>query len=208
MTLDMPRTAPGMRPAPGARIPQRIGRTHSRQTSTHPGVDASKPSIPCAARHGGGDALGYNVRATGRGEREVTSQLRDLPSVQRVLSEEGVRRLVEHYSHDAVVELVRSELDAARRAIRNGGAAPESADVAAAVADRASARWRAWPVRVVNATGVVLHTNLGRAPLSDEALDAIERAAKGYGDPELDLETGRRGSRQAILTTLTRNGNT
>ena len=56
----------------------------------------------------------------------MTSQLRDLPSVQRVLSEDGVRRLVESYSHDAVVELVRAELDTARRAIRNGGAAPEA----------------------------------------------------------------------------------
>ena len=132
----------------------------------------------------------------------MTSQLRDLPSVQRVLSEDAVRRLVEAYSHDAVVELVRAELDAARRAIRNGGAAPEPAQVAAAVEDRASARWRAWPNRVVNATGVVLHTNLGRAPLSQEALDAIERAARGYGDLELDLETGRRGSRQARVAAL------
>ena len=49
---------------------------------------------------------------------------------------------------------------------------------------------------------MVLHTNLGRAPLSDEALDAIERAARGYGDLELDLETGRRGSRQSRVAAL------
>ena len=76
---------------------------------------------PKSLRHGGGDGLGYNAR-NGTGGREVTSQLRDLPSVQRVLSDERVRRLVKAYSHDAVVELVRSELDAARLAIRNGGA--------------------------------------------------------------------------------------
>ena len=134
----------------------------------------------------------------------MTSQLRDLPGVQRVLSEERVRRLVEIYSHDAVVELVRSELDAARRAVMNGGAAPAAGDVAAAVENQASARWSAWPNRVVNATGVILHTNLGRAPLSDDALAAVERAARGYGDLELDLETGRRGSRQARVAALVR----
>ena len=134
----------------------------------------------------------------------MTSQLRDLPGVQRVLSEERVRRLVETYSHDAVADLVRSELDAARRAVMDGGAAPAAGDVAAAVENRASARWSAWPNRVVNATGVILHTNLGRAPLSDDALAAIERAARGYGDLELDLETGRRGSRQARVAALVR----
>ena len=136
------------------------------------------------------------------GGAEVTSQLRDLPSVQRVLSEDRMRRLVEMYSHDAVVELVRSELDAARRSVRAGDTAPEVDELAASVEDRAAASWRAWPNRVVNATGVVLHTNLGRAPLSQDALDAIERAARGYVDLELDLDTGRRGSRQARVSSL------
>ena len=122
--------------------------------------------------------------------------------MQRVLSEDRVRRLVEMYSHDAVVELVRSELDAARQTVRAGRAAPEVDELAATVEDRAAASWRAWPNRVVNATGVILHTNLGRAPLSEESLAAVERAGRGYGDLELDLGTGRRGARQARVSAL------
>jgi L-seryl-tRNA(Ser) seleniumtransferase len=132
----------------------------------------------------------------------MTSHLRDLPSVQRVLSEERVRRLVQLYSHDAVVELVRSELDAARETVRTGGRAPVIEEIAAAVEGRASSSWQAWPDRVINATGVVLHTNLGRAPLSRDALDAIQRAAEGYGDLEMDLKSGRRGSRQDYVSAL------
>ena len=132
----------------------------------------------------------------------MTPQLRDLPSVQRVLSEGRVQRLVELYSHDAVVELVRSVLDAARQAVRAGDEAPAVDEVAASVEDRAAASWRPWPNHVVNATGVILHTNLGRAPLSKESLAAVERAGRGYGDLELDLDTGRRGSRQARVSAL------
>ena len=128
--------------------------------------------------------------------------LRDIPSVQRVLSEDRVQRLVELYSHDAVVDLVRSVLDAARQAVRAGDEAPAADQVAASVEDRAAESWRAWPNHVVNATGVILHTNLGRAPLSKESLAAVERAGRGYGDLELDLDTGRRGSRQARVSAL------
>ena len=56
--------------------------------------------------------------------------------------------------------------------------------------------------RVINASGVVLHTNLGRAPLSDDAIEAMRRTAQGYSDLELDLGTGRRGSRQAHISEL------
>jgi len=55
---------------------------------------------------------------------------------------------------------------------------------------------------VINATGVVLHTNLGRSPLSKDAIQAMQRAAQGYSDLELDLLTGRRGSRQAHISNL------
>ena len=132
----------------------------------------------------------------------MTAQLRDLPSVERVLSDQRVRRLVEQYSHDAVAGLVRSELDAARDGIRAGQGAPALDELVSTVEGRAASSWQPWPSPVINATGVILHTNLGRAPLSQQALEAMERAARGYSDLELDLGTGRRGSRQAYVSAL------
>jgi L-seryl-tRNA(Ser) seleniumtransferase len=132
----------------------------------------------------------------------LSNRLRDLPSVDRVLSHEQVARLIERYSRRAVTGLVRAELDACREAIGVGGPVPALDEIAAAIERRAADRWKEWPGAVINATGVILHTNLGRAPLSRAALDAIERTAAGYNDLEMDLETGKRGSRQAHLSQL------
>ena len=108
------------------------------------------------------------------------------------------------FSREAVVGLVRDALAAARDDVRGGGRAPSVSEVADAVARSAAARWTSWPRRVVNATGVVLHTNLGRAPLSAESLRAVEMAASGYSDLEFDLAAGKRGSRQARIADLIR----
>ena len=132
----------------------------------------------------------------------MDTRFRDLPSVSDVLDDERIRGLVREYTHDAVLGLVRAEIDRARDAIRNGDA-PLSTDLLVdAVERRAASLWRSLPTSVINATGVILHTNLGRAPLSDDAIDAMCAASEGYGDLELDLETGRRGSRQGRVAEL------
>jgi L-seryl-tRNA(Ser) seleniumtransferase len=132
----------------------------------------------------------------------MTTHFRDLPSVDRVLSDERVRRLVERSSHEAVLGLVRTRLDEARDAVTQGRKAPGLDELVGAIEERAATRWRPSPGPVINATGVILHTNLGRAPLSEDALDAIVQASRGYSDLELDLETGKRGSRQASVERL------
>ncbi len=132
----------------------------------------------------------------------MTTPFRSLPSVDRVMSDERVQRLAESYSRQAILELVRGQLSEAREAISNGGQAPDLDEMVEAVARQAEASWRPWPRRVINATGVILHTNLGRAPLSKEAIEAMQRAAAGYSDLEFELETGRRGSRQAHIARL------
>jgi L-seryl-tRNA(Ser) seleniumtransferase len=113
-----------------------------------------------------------------------SSRLRDLPSVDRLAT--------------SVAKAVLQE----RRAELLGGAR-DDADLVA----RAAARLRPSLQRVVNATGVIVHTNLGRAPLSDPARAAVLRAATGYSNLELDLGDGRRGSRhehvEALLRELT-----
>ena len=132
----------------------------------------------------------------------MESRFRDLPSVNDVLADERVCSLVREYSHGAVLGLVRSEIDRARDAIRNGDS-PSSPDMLVeSVERRATALWRSLPTSVINATGVILHTNLGRASLSDDALEALRTASEGYGDLEFDLQSGSRGSRQRRVADL------
>ena len=132
----------------------------------------------------------------------MTTAYRLLPSVERLLSDESIALLIEEHSRPIVIELVRQELDEARSGIKSGGAAPRQEEIIAAVSARAEALTLDWPQHVINATGVVLHTNLGRSPLSADAIRAMQRAAQGYSDLELDLLTGRRGSRQAHISSL------
>ena len=132
----------------------------------------------------------------------MTTAYRLLPSVERLLSDESIALLIEEHSRPIVIELVRQELDEARSGIKSGAAAPRQEEIIAAVSARAEALTLDWPQHVINATGVVLHTNLGRSPLSADAIRAMQRAAQGYSDLELDLLTGRRGSRQAHISGL------
>jgi len=129
-------------------------------------------------------------------------QFRDLPSVDRVMASDGMAALTETYPRDWVVDLVRRELDRARQKIRDGGKAPSAGDVADGVGGELRSINEVAPRQVINATGVIVHTNLGRAPLSQSAIDAMTQAARGYTDLEMDLSTGRRGSRQAHLQSL------
>ena len=115
---------------------------------------------------------------------------RELPSVERLLLEPEIRELLGTAPRAAVVDAVRESLAAARS--RRAGP-PES--WAADVRDRLAQRTRPSLRPVLNATGVVLHTNLGRAPLAPAALAAMAAVAAGYSNLEFDLDTGTRGSR-------------
>lgn len=132
----------------------------------------------------------------------MTSAYRLLPSVEQLLSDERVAPLIETHSRQVILDTARETLEEARAEIASGGAAPESDEIVAAIRARAQSKSRPWPRHVINATGVALHTNLGRASLSDDAVEAMRRTALGYSDLELDLVTGRRGSRQAHISEL------
>ncbi len=137
----------------------------------------------------------------------MTSKYRALPSVDRLLADDRVKRLTESYSREAVLNLVRGHLQEARSAIGNGNDSPAFDEVVRSIEETAASLWKPWPRPVINATGVIIHTNLGRAPLSLEATEAASSAARGYTNLELDLGEGTRGSRQAhiarLLTQLT-----
>ena len=134
---------------------------------------------------------------------DASAAFRDLPSVDRVLAEPALAGVLERYRRDLVVDAVRGQLTRARDAVAGGAGVPAAADVADAVAAAGVEAWEsAWPTPVINATGVILHTNLGRAPLSEASLRAAVAAAEGYADLEMELEGGHRGSRHAAVARL------
>jgi L-seryl-tRNA(Ser) seleniumtransferase len=127
---------------------------------------------------------------------------RSLPSVNEVLDVPTVHALTQHHSHDAVVAAIRQELEDYRSRLRqNESANGETTieDFAERVRDRLEQQARPRLRRVINATGILLHTNLGRAPLAESAARAAYDAARGYVNLEMDLESGKRSSRQAAL---------
>ena len=131
------------------------------------------------------------------------ASLRALPQVQRLL-ELGQGHALMAHPHGAAVAALRQALEEARAALRRGEAGPVLPD---ALLDRAHALLRAGRGpglgRVINATGIILHTNLGRAPLAPAAAAAAVAAA-GYCNLEFDMATGGRGSRTAGIEPLLR----
>lgn len=127
---------------------------------------------------------------------------RTLPAVHVLLEQDGVRALAEQVPRSVVAEAVRAELAAARA---EPGLAPTTEEAwTAAIAARLAASERATLQPVLNATGVVLHTNLGRAPLAAAAIEAIADVARGFSSLEYDLVEGTRGSRHVHCAGLLR----
>jgi L-seryl-tRNA(Ser) seleniumtransferase len=130
---------------------------------------------------------------------------RSIPSVDRLVSSEPFRELLETTPRELVIEALQACQAELRSAVANGQSASPPTDpawYASRTAERLAAV-RAPSLRpVINATGVVLHTNLGRAPLPDAAVDAIVRTARGYVNLEYDLDRGERGSRYTHCTAL------
>lgn len=128
--------------------------------------------------------------------------LRALPSVQKVLDLPAIAALAQEHSHERIVAAVRTELDDLRRRV-GGGEAIDGHTGAEALSRKIAARLdhelRPKLRRVINATGIVLHTNLGRSPMAVEAARAAHHAACGYLNLELDLKTGKRSSRQDAI---------
>jgi len=123
------------------------------------------------------------------------SSYRLLPSVDLVMHQPRITALSTRYTREAVLALARDVLAGARAAIPRGGATPSLEALVDRIQQRVAGEWQIGPANVINATGVILHTNLGRAPLSKDALEAMQAAA-GYTDLEYDRESGGRGSRQ------------
>jgi len=129
----------------------------------------------------------------------MNSEFRRLPSVDRVISEERIKLLEETYPHELLVSLVRQILERERLSIAAGNPCPSIDEIVDSIYAQIN-RMETVSLRpVINATGVILHTNLGRAPLSREAMAAMDAVAKGYCNLEFELDSGTRGSRQTHI---------
>ncbi len=135
-------------------------------------------------------------------EDTQAQNLRAIPSVDAVLRDARIGALAGRTSVTAITRLVRTLLDESRQAVLSGASALDTDQVVAQVITRVENSWINSPQRVINATGVVLHTNLGRAPLSPAAIEAAGHAAAGYSDLEFDLDSGKRGSRNSRISRL------
>ncbi|MGH9204436.1 MAG: L-seryl-tRNA(Sec) selenium transferase, partial [Vicinamibacterales bacterium] len=124
---------------------------------------------------------------------------RSLPSVDRILLDERVRGLG---NGEQLTEIVREALEVARGSVAAGGKAPTTDQIIENVLGLAHLVYAPSLRPVINATGVIIHTNLGRAPLSDEAIEAMASVSRGYSNLEFDLDSGERGSRHVHLETI------
>jgi len=129
-------------------------------------------------------------------------RLRELPSVDEVLARPALRALAGRVGRTVVKVAARQAIAAARERILAGAAAAGELVPDAEVLARAQRETAPRLLRVLNATGVVLHTNLGRAPLHEEAIARVVEVASGYSNLEIDLGTGRRGHRSAAVEPL------
>ncbi len=133
---------------------------------------------------------------------ESSSKLRNLPGVDKIISAERLASLRQEYSHETIVDITRQILDELRSSLLKGNPEPAFEEIVNSVALRIEALGTVGPRPVINATGVIIHTNLGRAPLSTEAIAAMKPASAGFTNLELDLESGKRGSRNIHVESL------
>jgi L-seryl-tRNA(Ser) seleniumtransferase len=148
------------------------------------------------SRAGAPDGPGPGSRASGEAEDPAPAPsaelLRALPSVEELASRLG------DYPHGVAVTAARDAIGSRREAIVAGdGRTADAGELEADARRRAGAALQPRLRPVVNATGVIVHTNLGRAPLPASAIDAVADVARGYSNLEYELEEGRRGSRHA-----------
>ncbi len=150
-----------------------------------------------------------NLTLPGAGEasgakRTAESRFSALPSVDRLLNEPALASSIAAHGQSLIKRAVNDELGAQREVLRVGGAAKSMPALLAAIGQRLAKLVAPSLLPVINLTGTVIHTNLGRALLADEAIDAVARAMRGYVALEYDVATGGRGDRDDLVDGLLR----
>ena len=126
--------------------------------------------------------------------QQLQAEYRKLPAVDILLRHPAVQLLAASYGELSVTAAVRAVLAAARQAIAAGASAPPPGAWPALIQEHLDAADLPSLRPVINATGVIVHTNLGRAPLSEAALAAVQAVAAGYSNLEYELGPGRAGA--------------
>ena len=137
-------------------------------------------------------------------EEDRHRELRKLPSVERLWQEAQESGLGKQYGRELVIEALREALQDLRAEILLDMSCPSEDEILARAQRYLDSITSPTLVPVINATGVILHTNLGRAPLSDDVLAAMCRVGEGYSNLEFDLPSGHRGSRYVHAEELLR----
>ena len=135
-------------------------------------------------------------------KQKINKELRRLPSVEKVLEAAEIQAEIESYSRALVTHSVQQVLGLTRQQILDGAGCPPEAELFKQIKEHLSSEYPAFLKPVINATGVILHTNLGRAPLSQLTVKTLASLSGGYGALEYDLVKGERGERAAELDKL------
>jgi len=135
------------------------------------------------------------------------SELQDLPSLDTLLKQDQASALISRFGRELTVKALRYSLDSFRSAIKDGALSPSHNSIFECAENLLNEWLKPSLVPVINASGVILHTNLGRAPLSEETITAMQTVSSSYSTLEYDLPAGKRGKRsthvEALLKLLT-----
>ncbi|OGC89521.1 MAG: L-seryl-tRNA(Sec) selenium transferase, partial [candidate division Zixibacteria bacterium RBG_16_48_11] len=135
-------------------------------------------------------------------KESLQEKLRALPSVEELLSSEELKNLVALYSHPIVAKVCREVLADAREMIVHQEREVYKAEILSEIDSHLAQQFSFRVQPVINATGIILHTNLGRAPLSSEMLQHIAETVTNYNNLEYNLESGQRGQRGGLVEQL------
>ncbi len=146
-----------------------------------------------------------NTNAKGKIKTDVNQSLRLLPSIDSVLSNDGARNLEDEFGRSLLVECLRGIVDGYRQKIKEDSiSAPGEEQILEECRQELQHLLKPTLSPVINASGVVIHTNLGRAPLSQHAISSLTVIAGSYSTLEYDIADGRRGSREVHAEQLLR----
>ncbi len=132
----------------------------------------------------------------------MASEFRHLPGVDKILSDSRIASIAAQLPHAVLVDIARDILEQTRAMIAAGKSSPSLDQMVSDIAVRANGLLQPSLFRIINASGVLLHTNLGRAPVSNQAAIEMEHISQGYCNLEFDTESGARGSRHVHLERL------
>ncbi|HCG91412.1 MAG TPA: L-seryl-tRNA(Sec) selenium transferase [Dehalococcoidia bacterium] len=129
-------------------------------------------------------------------------EYRNIPSVEAVINTDSLKELSGEYPREWLVDITRLQISNNRIGIKEGHPVKNAEIISMEVVDYVKNIMSVKPRDVINASGVIIHTNLGRAPLSEDSITSAMKCSEGYSDLEFDLESGKRGARLASVKSL------